>query len=178
MNFGFPSIRDFISHVAEVFGWFVRGTWLTSDWKAESWSPDWFMEPPTAPPPSVCRSILRSHWIFFTLLVEILYPELKPERRICKNIPLMLGATTLEASHSLVSSLQAFVAGVNQPIAHFAIEGYHGKPGYCSRVSAMGWTVRFPSETRDFSGTHAAFYCMGTGTYLKAARARSMNLVK
>jgi hypothetical protein len=25
MNFGFPGIRDFISHVAEVLGWFVTG---------------------------------------------------------------------------------------------------------------------------------------------------------
>ena len=26
MNFGFPSIRDFISHVAVGLGWFVTGT--------------------------------------------------------------------------------------------------------------------------------------------------------
>lgn len=36
----------------------------------------------------------------------------------------MLGAMTLEDSLSLLS-LQAFVAAVNQPIAHFAVEGYH-----------------------------------------------------
>jgi hypothetical protein len=102
---GFLSIRDFISYVAEVLGWFVTGTGLTSDLKAGAWSPVWLLElSPLRRLPHLYADRFRDltgsfshcHWRLCTLSWSL-------SDLFAKKILLMLGATTLEASHSLSS---------------------------------------------------------------------------